>query len=354
MRRLLQIPLLLLAMLLGGAAGLHVLTGRPLLLCFYQAVILLTTVGSSEPEPMSDGTRLFVIVYLFCGVGLVTYSAFQFGETLVNANLRQLLERRRMVNRIARLEHHFIVCGYGRMGSTLCRYLHSRRQPFVVIDENEEIFDEEFHTRQWKYICGDASNDETLLAAGVTRARGLTSVLPTDADNLYVVLSARLLAPELQIVARASNDRAARKMTQAGATRVINPFAEGATRMARCMLSPSLENFVEVAESHGIDWQIADFVVPDNSHFCGRQISNSGVRDLGVMLLGVATADGEKHFPPPSDLTIRAGDSLFAFGNSDSVAQLAEWIEQPATGDSGAASSVAATAAPSPAVRPGS
>lgn len=330
MRRLLQIPLLLLAMLLAGALGLHLLTEQPLLVCFYQAVVMLTTVGSSEPSPLTDTTRLFLITYLICGVGLVTYSAYQFGETLVNANLRQLLERRRMENRISKLEQHFIVCGYGRMGATLCRYLETRRQPFVVIDEDEELFDEEFHGRQWKYICGDASHDDTLIAAGIRQARGLTSVLPTDADNLYVVLSARLLAPGLQIVARASDERATKKMMQAGATRVINPFSEGATRIARCMLSPSLENFVAVAESEGVDWQIADFVVGEDSRLVGLRISDSGVRDLGVMLLGVARHSGEKHFPPPSNLQLAAGDSVFAFGSADSLARLADWLEQSA------------------------
>jgi voltage-gated potassium channel len=327
MRQLLQIPLLLLGMLLVGAIALNVITGQPMLHCFYQAVNLLTTVGSSEPRPVTNATRLFVITYLLGGLGVFTYSALKFGETLVNANVRLLLERRRMASIINKLEDHFIVCGYGRMGATLCDYLASRGQAFVVIDENEEIFGGEFAAHQWKYICGDASHDETLLAAGVTRARGLTCVLPTDADNLYVVLSARLLAPELQIVARASDDRASQKMMQAGATRVINPLSEGATRMARCMLSPSVENFVEVAESEGVDWQIADFNLQENSQLVGQKISDSGLREMGIMLLGVVTTTDQKYFPPPSDLKLSPGDNLFAFGSSDDVSRLIQLVD---------------------------
>ena len=253
MRNLIQIPLLLFCVLLIGAVGLRLLTEQPLLICFYQAFILLTTVGSQEPAPLTPSAMAFIVAYLSCGLGLFAYSAFQFGQTLVNADLRRILERRRMERRIGKLENHFIICCFGRMGRELCSYLHKRRQPFVIVDEDEELYTAEMRNDGWMFVTGDATQDEILQKAGVDKARALTTVLPTDADNLYVVLSARLLASDLQIVARASDDRAAQKMTQAGATRVINPLSSGATRMARFMLSPSIENFVEVAESEGID-----------------------------------------------------------------------------------------------------
>ena len=228
---------------------------------------------------------------------------------------------------ISQLKNHFIVCGFGRMGATLCEYLETRHQPFVVIDDNPAVFDEDFRVKRWKYICGDASHDEILTRAGVCTARGLTTVLPTDADNLYVVLSARLLCPKLQIIARASDDRAAQKMMQAGATRVMNPLSSGAIRMARFMLSPSIENFVEVAESEGVDWEIADVQVPAHSILVGLKLSESGLRDSGIMLLGVRKSNGQKIFPPPGNLVIEPGDSLFAFGSSDSVAKLTAQLE---------------------------
>lgn len=327
MRRLLQIPMLIVALLLIGGIGLHLLTGAPLLDCFYQSTVLLTTVGCREPYPLTDNTKIFIMGYLTCGIGVVTYGAVQFGQILMNTDLQALLERRRMEHDISKLTNHFIVCGFGKMGATLCEYLETRRQPFVVIDENPTVFDDEFRERHWKYICGDASQDEILNRAGICNARGLTTVLPTDADNLYVVLSARLLCPKLQIVARASDDRAAQKMTQAGATRVMNPLSSGAIRMARFMLSPSIENFVEVAESEGVDWEIADVQVPAHSILVGRMLSETGLRDSGIMLLGVRKASGQKIFPPPGHLVIEPGDSLFAFGNSDGVAKLTAMLE---------------------------
>ena len=327
MRRLLQIPMLIAALLLIGAIGLHLLTRQPMLDCFYQCVILLTTVGSQEPDPLTSGTKIFIMIYLTCGIGVVTYGAVQFGQLLLNADLQAMLERRKMEKDIGKLSNHFIVCGFGRMGATMCEYLETRKQRFVVIDDNPAVFDEDFRARHWKYILGDASQDDVLNKAGISHARGLTTVLPTDADNLYVVLSARLLCRDLQIIARASDDRAAAKMTQAGATRVMNPLSSGAIRMARFMLSPSIENFVEVAESEGVDWEIADVQVPAQSVLVGRKLSESGLRDTGIMLLGVRKASGQKIFPPPGNLVIEPGDNLFAFASSDGVANLTAMLE---------------------------
>ena len=331
MRRLVQIPLLIAALVLVGTIGLHLLTEQSLMDCFYQAIILVTTVGCREPAPLTDGTKLFIVGYLSCGIGVVTYGAVQFGQILMNTDLQALLERRRMEKDISRLTNHFIVCGLGRMGATLCEYLESRHQPFVVIDADPAVFDDDFRFKHWKYLCGDASQDDVLQLAGISRARGLTTVLPTDADNLYVVLSARLLCPTLQIIARASDDRASQKMTQAGATRVMNPLSSGAIRMARFMLSPSIENFVEVAESEGVDWEIADVQVPAESALVGLRLSETGLRDSGIMLLGVRKVSGQKIFPPPGNLIIEPGDNLFAFGNSDGLAKLTAMLEKRAT-----------------------
>lgn len=328
MRRLLQIPLLILVMLIIGAAGVHLLTGMRLIDSFYHSVILLTTVGYTEPQPLTDGLKMFIVVYLAGALGVFSYSAFQFGQIVVSSNLSIFLEQRRMEKVISGMRGHFIVCGYGRMGSTLCDYLHSRKQQFVVIDEDPELFREEFIAKHWLYVVGDASQDSVLERAGIRNAKGLTTVLPTDAENLYVVLSARLLCPALQIVARASDERALQKMIQAGATRVMNPFSSGAIRMARFMLSPSIESFVEVTESQGVDREIADVLVPETSCLVGRKLSESGLRDTGIILLGVCRSSGEKIFPPPSQLIIEAGDKLFAFGNSEGVARLSAIIEK--------------------------
>lgn len=326
MRRLLQIPMLLTVVLVIGAVGLHLLTKQPLLTCFFQAFILLTTVGSEEPRPMTGAVMVFIMAYLACGLGLFAYSAFQFGNLLLNSDFRAIVERRRMENKIAKLSDHFIVCGFGRMGKELCEYLAQRSQPFVVIDEREDAFCAEQRQRGWLFLRGDATQDRTLENAGIANARGLTTVLPTDADNLYVVLSARLLSDGLQIVARASNDRAAQKMRQAGATRVINPLSSGAIRMARVMLSPSIENFIEVTEGGGVDWEIAEVQIPADSPLIAMALKDTQLRESGIMVLGVCRDSGEKLFPPPGDLQFESGDNVFAFGNAEDLSRLSALV----------------------------
>lgn len=326
MRRLLQIPMLLTVVLVIGAVGLRLLTTQPLLTCFFHAFILLTTVGSEQPDPMTDSVMIFIMVYLACGLGLFAYSAFQFGNLLLNSDFRAIVDRRRMENTISKISDHFIICGFGRMGEELCDYLELRGQSFVVIDEREDAFSVELRQRGWLFLHGDATQDDILEVAGIKNARGLTTVLPTDADNLYVVLSARLLSDDLQIVARASNDRAAQKMQQAGATRVINPLSSGAIKMARIMLSPSIENFIEVTEGEGIDWEIAEVQIPGDSPLIAKALKDTGLRESGIMVLGVCRHSGQKLFPPPGHLQFEAGDNLFAFGNAEDLSRLSKLV----------------------------
>lgn len=318
----LRIPTLILVWLMVGASGLHLLTGQGFLHSFYLAFIMLSTVGSQEPTPLDDGTKVFIIIYLALGLGIFAYSGFKFGQILLSSDLRSLWERRRMEKLIAQMSGHFIICGYGRMGRELSAYLHARNEPFVIIDEDESLLTPEMKEDGWMFLTGDAANDETLERAGILHARGLTTVLPTDADNLYVVLSARLLNSQIPIVARAADDRAAHKMRQAGATRVINPLSSGAIRMARFMISPSIENFVEVAESRGLDWEIADVNIPDSSPLINQALKDTPLREAGIMLLGVCRESGDTYFPPPGDLTLHANDNLFAFGSSENLKRL--------------------------------
>jgi len=302
-----------------GTVGLHLIEDAPWLDCLYMSVITLTTIGFEETIPLSDAGRIFIILYIVCGLGAFTYSAFHLGQWIVSAELRQLLEKRRMEKSIAKLDGHCIVCGQGRMGMTICEYLHERRQPFVVIDIDDDRLASTCHARGWIYLVGDATNDDVLLKAGVQRAKSLTSVLATDSDNLYVVLSARMLNNDLQIICRASDEKAIEKMERAGATRVVSPFRTGAVKMARFMLNPSIEDFLEIADSQGNDLELADVQIAEHSPYVGRKLMETDLRDKGVMVIGIRRLSGERLMPPPGDARIEAGDSLFAFGSAESV-----------------------------------
>jgi voltage-gated potassium channel len=319
MRRLFSIIALLLSLTLAGTLGLRLIEGARWFDCLYMAILTLTTVGYSEVIPLSDAGRAFIIVYLTVGLGTFTYSAFQLGQWIASAQVRSLLERRRMEKAIAKLDDHFIVCGMGRMGRTICNYFAERGRPFVVVDHDEEAAAACCEENGWLYVLGDATDDSTLVRAGIERARALTSVLSTDADNVYVVLSARMLNAKLQIVARASEEKAIEKIERAGATRVVSPFSSGAVKMARFMLNPSIEDFLEIADDRGNELELADVQIDENSPYVGKQLAETDLRDKGVMVIGIRRANGERLMPPPGSTVLHSGDSLFAFGSADAV-----------------------------------
>ena len=319
MKRFISLALLLMSLTVFGTLGFHYFAGTFWTESLYLAVITLTTVGSREPPELSSGGMIFTMIYLICGLGIFSYSAFTIGSVVVNSEFRRVLENRKMQKEIDRLKEHYILCGLGRMGGTIGEYLHERGKPFVVIDHSEDRLNEYCRENGWLYIQGDATDDDVLKMGGIERAKSLASILPTDADNVYVVLSARRLNQELQIVARAGEEKAIQKMEHAGASRVISPFSSGAMKMARFMINPSIEDFLEVADTHGTDWELADVQIGPESPFIGKKLMETDLRDRGVMVIGIRRANGERLMPPPGSAEILAGDSLFAFGSATAV-----------------------------------
>ena len=324
MGRISQFIFLLLFLTAVGVVGFKLIDeDASWITCFYMTVITLSTVGYREAITIrdNDAAQLFVSIYLVFGLGVFTYSAFQLGQWIVTANMnrRSILEKRRMQREIKQYHDHFIVCGHGRMGDSICRYLTERKMPFVVIDVDESRLQQSCSERGWHYVVGDATDDDVLQRAGIARARSLASVLPTDADNVYVVLSARLLNADLQIVARASDEKAIEKMSRAGATRIVSPFSSGAEKMARFMLNPSVEDFLEVADSHGNELELADVQIDEESPYVGKQLMDTDLRESGVMIIGIRRSSGERLMPPPGTAVIHPGDSLFVFGSTSAV-----------------------------------
>ncbi len=321
MRQIAWAVLGLLSFILLGAVGFRLCEGWDWLQCVYEAVIIMTTVGLSATSQaeLHPVTKAFIIGYLLLGLGLFSYTISTIGQRLLSLELHGLLEKRRMEQALSRVREHFIVCGYGRMGQTICQYLQSRGKPFVVIDNNEERLAELRTREQWLCVRGDATDDEVLRRAGIERAKSLATVLPTDADNIYVTLSARLQNDKLQIIARAGDEKAIGKLQRAGASRVVSPFSSGAVKMARFMLNPSIEDFLEVTDEEGSQLELADVAISPQSPFVGRQLLETDLQARGVMIIGIRRITGERLMPPRGTTVIEAGDNLFAFGSSQAV-----------------------------------
>lgn len=315
---------LLVGFTIFGTVGIRLIEGVSWLDSLYMIVITATTVGYEDPVSLSDQGKIFIIFYLMFGLGIFTYSVSQLGQWIVRQQMSSILEKRRMQKAISNLENHYIVCGIGRMGESICEYLHEREKPFVVIDSSEERLQLACEEKGWYHIHGDATDDFVLQSAGIENARSLAAALPSDADNVYVVLTARMLNPEFQIIARASDDKAGEKIKHAGANRVVSPFRSGAVKIARFMIHPAVEDFVEVASKHVGGFQVADLQIHETNPYCGKKLSETDFSAKGIMIVGICRPDEEPQMPPPSTSILNAGDSIYALGASDAINQIME------------------------------
>lgn len=320
----LRIVFLLVGFTIFGTVGIRLIEGASWLDSLYMIVITAATVGYEDPVSLTDNGKIFIIFYLIFGLGIFTYSVSQLGQWIVRQQMSSILEKRRMQKSISNLDGHYIVCGIGRMGESICEYLHEREKSFVVIDSNEERLQLVCENKNWLNIHGDATDDFVLKSAGIENAKSLASALPSDADNVYVVLTARMLNPSFQIIARASDDKAGEKIKHAGANRVVSPFRSGAVKIARFMIHPAVEDFVELASKNIGGFQVADLQINESNPNCGKKLSETDFSTKGIMIVGICRPGHEPQMPPPSTAILNAGDSIFALGSSAAVNQLME------------------------------
>ncbi len=305
---------LILLIISFGTAGYMVIEGWNFLDAFYMTIITLTTVGFGEVHKLSDTGRLFTIALIVGGVGTVFYALSTGAKLTLEGELRELFGRQRLEKRIREMKDHYIVCGYGRMGRIICRELKAEKVPFVVVEKKPDVLLEE--EKDILIFEGDATIDEVLKEVGIQKAKGLISVLPTDAENLYVVLSARGLNPALQIVARAGEEGSGQKLLRAGADRVVSPYHIGGLRIAQTVLKPAVVDFIEFATKSGnIDLQMEEIYISEDSGIAGLTLDECGFgRELGVIIVAIKQASGDMRFNPTFRSAVKAGDTLIALG----------------------------------------
>ena len=319
-RAILSISLVLIV-LITGTAGYHGIEGWPLFDSFYMTVITLATIGYQELHPLSQAGRTFTIFLVFFGVGVVAYVVNNGIKIIFEGEIQKSLGRYKLEKKLSRMKRHFIVCGYGRMGQIICKELKAHGMPFVVIEKEPHELDAD---EENVFIFGDATKDELLKKAGIERARGLISVLSTDAQNLFVVLSARELNPDLLIVARAGEEGSEQKLLRAGADRVVSPYHIGGLRIAHTVLKPAVVDFLEFATRSGnIELQMEELEVQEGSELAEKTIHESGIgRNFGVIVVAIKRKEGEMKFNPVHNTKIHAGDTLIAIGEVPKLKEL--------------------------------
>ena len=306
-----------------GSLGYVLIEGWSFFDALYMTVITLATVGYGEVHLVSTEGRMFTVVLIILGVGYYLYVVGNIIQFLVEGRIRLVLGRRKLDTQIRRLKGHFIICGYGRIGRVLTRYLTQKYIDVVVIERDEErtsVMDEDGIL----YLVGEAADEKLLDRAGINRAKGLVTAVATDADNVFLVLRAKQLNPEIFIVARAEHNSVKKTLLAAGADKVISPYDLGARRMAHAILRPTVIKFLEMAfTDDNADVQVEEIVVSAASRLAGVTLLASGIRkEMELNVLTIRKTDNTMVLNPNIDTIIEPGDTMVVVGSAVNIDRL--------------------------------
>jgi voltage-gated potassium channel len=310
-------------LVVGGTVGYMAVEGWSFFDSLYMCVITLTTVGYHEVHGLSVNGRAFTMGLLLTGVFSLFYASTAAIRAIVGGELTGQFGRNRMEKKLQSLKDHIIVCGYGRMGRLVAQEFQQQGNPFVIIERSPDLL-ADFRAEHGVALTGDATHDETLRLAGIDRARTLVTLAASDADNLFITMSARLMSDKVFIVARAEDEAAEKKLLRAGASRVISPYVIGGQRVAQAVLRPSVVDFIELAtRSDYMALQIDETVVHPGSPLCGQPLRETGIRrDLGLIVVAIKRPDGKMLFNPAPDALIGERDTLITLGPKNQQDQL--------------------------------
>lgn len=308
--------------IITGAVVFHLLEGWSIVDSLYASAQTLTTVGFGDVVPHTVAGRVFATVFMLAGVGIVLYALTSTVQSIVQSEMLLTFGQLRHSLKMSKLRDHFIICGAGRVGSHLIRGLKGTEARFIVI-ESDRTKVEELLDQGIAVLMRDATLEESLREAGVEHARGLASCLPDDADNVYVVLTARDLNPDLHIVARAAAEQAESKLIRAGANRVVAPTIIGGHRMAMALTKPAVGDFLDSVTANDLELGFEQVEIQAGSTLIDRQLRETVIRsELNIVVVSIRRNDGEIVFNPSGETRILTGDLLVAIGNAESLRRL--------------------------------
>ncbi|MFW8600710.1 potassium channel family protein [Desulfobacterota bacterium M19] len=311
--------------LLFGTLGYMIIAGANFMDSLYMTVITITTVGFHEVMPLGTGGRVFTMLLILIGVGFVFYVFGKFTETIVEGGLHKALGKINMDKRLAKVRDHYVICGYGRIGKIICQSFYEAGQDFVIIENDpEEIVN--IIKKRYLVVEGEASDDETLLKAGIRQAKGLVSVVSSDADNVYITLSAKEMNPDLLVLSRASGREGAEtKLRRAGADKVISPYDIGGRHMANMILRPMVDAFIDLTvHADNLGLLLEEIRIPESAPFINQTLADSGLRrDYDIIVVAIKRhKDGKMLFNPQHLSVIRAEDIIIVLGEVDNIRRL--------------------------------
>lgn len=318
---------LLLSSIIIGMFGFILIENYSTIEAFYMAIITLSTVGFAEVKPLSDTGKLFTGFYIIFNLGIFAYAISIITTYIIEGEFREIYYQYMTRKRVERMKQHIIVCGFGRNGTKTCDELLRSEREFILVESNASLQDNFPVNSKFEYIIGDATTDDTLFSAGIERAEAIITTLPRDTDNVYITLTARELNPDVFIVARATEESAAKKLYRAGADQVVMPDAIGGVHMAQLITKPEVIEFLNmltgVSNEH---LKLEDISYEElKEEYQGKSIKELDVRRLtGATVIGFKSQTSGFTFNPPGELHLNRGDTMIIIGTSENIAAFKE------------------------------
>ncbi len=323
MKKVIISGMLLMCLLLLGTGGYMIIEGSSFLDSIYMTIITITTVGYGEVLPLSKVGKIFTMCLILVGMSFVLYLLGEITQTVVAGGLQRILGRNVMDKKVGELRRHYIVCGFGRIGKVICQSLQENNKPFAVI-ENDPQEVQKIVDLGYLVLQGNAAEDDVLLRAGIKEAKGLIAVVSSDADNVYIVLSARGLNQDLFILARSSSAGTETKLLRAGADKVISPYYIGACRMAQLLVRPTVVDFLDLTVHGGeLGLRLEELSVTETTQFVNLTLLDSKIRmKYDLIVVAIKRQNGEMQFNPSPQTKILPGDTLVVLGEYESIKAL--------------------------------
>jgi voltage-gated potassium channel len=311
-----------------GTVGYATVDHMPLYDAFYMTIITISTVGFSEIRPLSPAGRALTIVIIVTGISLGTYTLGLIVRIFVEGELQFYLGRRKLRKHISDLKHHYIVCGFGRIGRIVCEELAAARIPFVVIEQDPNKSDA-MEKNGYLYLNLDATTEEALRQAGIMAAKGVVTAVRSDANNVFITLTAKDLRPDIFVLSRTSDTSNEKKLLRAGASRVVAPYQIGGRRMAQVLKSPTVIDFIDTALMNtSLDLAIEEALISPDSEYAGSSLVESNIRrDFGIIMVAIKKASGAMVFNPLPTEKLVGGDVAVVIGKREELERLRHKLE---------------------------
>ena len=315
--------LMLMGIIALGTCGYYFVEHMPLFEAFYMTIITLSTVGFSEVVPLSQAGRFITVIIIFLGISVGAYTIGMLVRALVEGELVKIFGRRKVQRQISGLKNHFIICGYGRIGRIVCHELDADKINFVVIEQDPSVI-EQIEARKYLYLVKDATTEEALMQAGIMNAKGIVTAVNSDANNVFITMTAKSLRPDVFVLARASEEKNEAKLFRAGATRVVSPYLIGGRRIAQMLKKPTVVDFIDIAMmgTH-LGLMMEEATIGNNSSLIDKNLIDSHLRkDYGVIIVAIKKPSGDMVFNPTPSEKLEAGDVIVVIGKKEDLKRM--------------------------------